>query len=102
MGIPQEHEVELLWGRLGKDNRYFLYNLADQFRPGDSFTIEEVAKLMKTTKGSVRARLMNIGRSMKSLGRNAPYLWDVNWEEGENVYDWDFDSHRAILRMVEG
>jgi hypothetical protein len=101
-GIPQEHEVALLFNRLGPDNREFLWRIADEFRPGDVFTLEEVATALQIPKGSVRARLMNIGRSLKSLGRHAPYLWDVSWDDGENSYEWDFDAHRAILRGVEG
>ena len=104
LGIEQEREVLLLWNRIGPDNKKFLYDIATEFRPGDSFTLEEVAAKLGMTKGSARARLMNLGRTMKSLAGDAPVLWDVQWDsyDGENSYDWDFDAHRAILKVVEG
>ena len=81
-----------------------LYDLAEEFEPGDQFTIEEAAKVLGVTKGSVRARMMNIGRSMKSLGAWAPQLWDVFWDDDArmNQYDWNPVDHRAILRAVQG
>jgi hypothetical protein len=104
LGIDQEREVRLLWNRIGPDNKKFLYDIATEFRPGDRFTLEEVAATLGMGKGSARARLMNLGRTMKSLAADAPVLWDVQWDsyDGENSYEWDFDAHRAILRVVEG
>jgi hypothetical protein len=102
--VPAETDVRRLWARLGPANREFLFDAAVAFEPGDSFTLDELAHELRTTKGSVRARLMNLGRSLKSLGPAAPDLWDVTWdEEGrENIYDWRYDAHVAIRRMGEG
>jgi hypothetical protein len=103
-GVDQEREVRLLWGRIGPDNKRFLYDIAREFRPGDVFTLEEVADQLGISKGSARARMMNLGRTVKALAGDAPVLWDVQWdsEDGENSYEWDFDTHRAILKVVEG
>lgn len=102
--IPQLVEVGRFWSRLGPANRDFLYQAAKAFPPGDVFSLDDLAKELGTTKGSVKARLMNFGRSMRSLGPAAPMLWDVDWDEsaGENIYDFDTDAHRAILGIVDG
>jgi hypothetical protein len=103
-GIPQHVEVAQLMGRLGSANQKLLVEVALNFDPTDTFTIEDMAELLKTTKESIRARLMNIGRSMRALGPLAPDLWSSDWdsEEGANVYQWDYDAHRALMRMIEG
>jgi hypothetical protein len=98
-GLPQEREIALLFRRLGQANQAFLWELAQTFRPGDAFSLEEAARQLGIRKESARARMANIGRSTKSMGANAPILWDVEWDDGENSYEWDFDSHRAILRL---
>lgn len=100
----EELTVSALWNRLGPDNRSLLYTLADEYEPGDTFTLEDAASSLGISKGSVRARLMNIGRSMKSLGGMAPDLWNVSWDEDArmNQYDWWPGAHRAVLRMAEG
>lgn len=103
--VPVEEQcVRALWGRLGPANRQFLYQLAVEYEPGDAFTIEDAANATGEGKGSVRARLMNLGRSVKSLGGLAPDLWDVSWDESArvNYYEWLPADHRAVLRVVEG
>ena len=96
---PEEHGVWLLMRRLGKENQGFLWAVAQDFRPGGSFSLDDMASAAGISKSSAHARLMNIGRSMKSLGPQAPRLWDVSWEETENSYEWDFDAHRALLKL---
>lgn len=100
----EEYAVRLLWTRLGSENRKLLYQTAKDFEPGDTFTLEELARGLSVSKGSIRARMMNLGRSMKALGGRAPDLWDVDWDgdAGVNLYEWRPASHRAILRIVEG
>ena len=104
--IPEdaEYQVAALFGRLGPGNKALLYDLADAFEPGDDFTLEEAADALKLSKGQVRARLMNIGRSLRSLGSRGPELWGVTWDHDArmNIYSWEPAPHRAILRMVRG
>jgi hypothetical protein len=99
-----EYEVAALFERLGPGNKGPLYNLAEAFEPDDEFTLEEAAAALRVPKGEVKARLMNIGRSLRSLGRSGPDLWDVTWDDEArvNTYQWDPRTHRAILRMVRG
>jgi hypothetical protein len=102
--IPEMDEVWRLWARLGPANQGFLYRAAEEFRPGEAFSLDDLADTLGMTKGTARARMMNIGRSLKSLGPRGPHLWHVDWdhEARENSYEWDFDAHRAVLRIVEG
>ena len=104
--IPEdaEYEVGALFERLGPGNKGLLYNLAEAFEPDEDFTLEDAAAALGVPKGEVKARLMNIGRSLRSLGRRGPELWDVTWDDEArvNTYQWDPRTHRAILRMVRG
>jgi hypothetical protein len=101
---PEEYAVRLLWERLGPKNREFLYAAATNFEPGDSFTLDDVAGALSIEKGAVRARMMNLGRSLKALRGQAPDLWDVDWDDEArmNQYTWLSPAHRAVLRIVEG
>jgi hypothetical protein len=74
------------------------------YPPGETFTLEDLANDFKTEKAAVRARLMNLGRSLKSLGPAGPELWDVFWDDDAraNVYEFDADAWRAIRAMKEG
>ena len=104
--IPEdaEYEVAALFERLGPGNKRLLYNLAETFEPDDEFTLDEAAAALEIAKGEVKARLMNIGRSLRSLGRRGPDLWDVTWDDEArvNIYQWDPRTHRAVLRVVRG
>jgi hypothetical protein len=73
--------------------------VAQDFKPGEQFSLEEMARSAGISKESARARLMNIGRSLKSLGPQAPFLWEVTWDESENTYEWDHDAHRALMKL---
>jgi hypothetical protein len=101
---PEEHEVRALWKRLGPGNREMLYELARNFDPSESFTLEDAADALGTKARSLRGRFMNLGRSITALGSAAPHLWDADWDPDEraNSYTWDTDAHRAVLRVVEG
>jgi hypothetical protein len=97
-----ERRVELLWKRLGIDNRVFLSFLAGAYPPGKEFTLSEAADTLNLAKGTIRARLMNIGRSQKSLGPDAPQLWQSTWDEegDENTYEWNPQEHQAVVRLA--
>jgi hypothetical protein len=101
--IPEEREVRLLLERLGKPNRHVLYQAAASFPPGDSFTLEDLSGELGEPVGSLRARLMNLGRTTKSLGSHAPDLFDVTWDDESrvNVYDWNPDAWRALMNTIE-
>jgi hypothetical protein len=101
--LPQEREVALLWNRLGRGNRKFLAETAEEFGPGDQFTLPELARRLQADTASLRARLMNLGRSTRSLGHDAPRLLKKDWDDavGQNIYEWDFDAHRAIQKMAQ-
>src|SRR4051794_5157640 len=75
----EAREVEALWKRLGPGTRELLVVCAQSFEPGVRFTLDEMADAAGTATGSVKARLMNIGRSLKSLGTDFTVLWDSEW-----------------------
>lgn len=112
-GLPSEQsaegseaaDVERLWDRLGLDNQKFLYELANDFPPGGQpFELDDVAQALGMTRMSARARIMNIGRSLKAMGAGAPGLWATraNPKTRRRAYTWNAEAHRAILRIVEG
>src|SRR5688572_22399336 len=68
VALPQGREVALLWKRLGAGNREFLGNLAVEYKPGETFTLGDVARDLRIKRGSARARMANIGRSLNALG----------------------------------
>jgi hypothetical protein len=103
--VPTEEEaMRALWARLGPENRNLLAGLATTYEVGETFTIEDAATSLGMSKGSLRARFMNIGRSLTSLGAMGPDLWDVDWDPDArmNIYDWNPATHRALIRIVEG
>jgi DNA-directed RNA polymerase specialized sigma24 family protein len=93
--------VALLWNRLGPENRNMLLSLAQAFGPNETFTLEDAAAALQTTKGSLRARIMNIGRSLKSLGAPGA-LWRRTWDDEAraNRYVWDNDVHEWLIEQV--
>src|SRR4051812_43540294 len=91
-GNPQQRGVGLLMRRLGSKNQNFLWQVAQDYQPGEAFSLEDMAGAAGISKDSARARLMNIGRSLKSLGPDAPTLWEVEWGDGGNSYEWNYDA----------
>lgn len=91
-----------LWKRLGAPNRAFLIAVANAFPSDQDFSLAEMATAAGTNKESVRARLMNIGRSIKSLGTDPQALWTITWQDEENSYRWDPAAREAILKLGEG
>ncbi len=89
-------EAEKLWGRLGPGNRDFLSVCAARFEPGERFTLEEMAEAVGASTGTVKARLMNIGRSLKAMGNDFTVLWDTDWGLISMTYSWRPDAHRVI------
>jgi hypothetical protein len=97
--------VERLWLRLGIDNQKFLYELAVDFSPDDPpFALSDAAARLDMSATSARARLMNIGRSVRAMGAAAPHLWIVerDTKTRRNTYTWDPQAHGTVLRIVEG
>jgi hypothetical protein len=90
-------EVETLWKRLGSGNRYFLIACARAFKPGEPFTLEQMAEAADAAPGSVKARLMNIGRSLKAMGNDFTVLWDSEWGMLEMRYLWRPVAHSVII-----
>ena len=98
-----QREVERLFGRLGKGNKQFLHELALAFSPATPFTLEDASERLGASTGTLRARLMNVGRSLKSMGNDFTLLWDTEWTlSGENRYTWRDDSHAHLLRLTAG
>lgn len=90
-------DVEALWKRLGAGNRNLLVACARSFEPGEKFTLEEMAKAVDAATGSVKARLMNIGRSLKSMGNDFTVLWDSEWGLINMTYAWRPVAHGIIF-----
>lgn len=86
--------------RLGIDNQEFLLLSAQSFAPGAEFTLAQLAEAADTTTGKARARLMNVGRSLKAIGgRNV--LWRTRWDEktGLTTYHWTAEGREAVLQV---
>jgi hypothetical protein len=93
---PVVGRLDLLWKRLGGPNRRFLFECANELGTRE-FTIEDMAEASGESEATVRARLRNLGRSLKSLGANAPLLWDSDWDGEQMVYTWDPETREALL-----
>jgi hypothetical protein len=93
-------EVERLWERLGKGNRHLLIACARKYTPGESFTLEQMAEAADAAPGSVKARLMNIGRSLKSMGNDFTVLWDSEWALINMTYSWRAVAHSVIVNKA--
>ena len=55
-----------------------------------------MAEALGSSGGTVKARLMNIGRSLKSMGNDFSVLWDSEWGAFHMTYSWREDAHRVI------
>lgn len=91
--------LDLLWERLGSANRTFLLYCADELGTRE-FTIEDMADAAGESEATVRARLRNIGRSLKSLGPNAPTLWETDWDGERQNYTFHVETRDALLAKV--
>jgi len=95
-------EIEALWNRLGAGNRHLLIACARAYEPGEDFTLEQMADAAGAAPGSVKARLMNIGRSLKSMGNDFTVLWDSEWRLINMTYSWRPVPHRIIISKATG
>lgn len=88
-----------LHGRLGEANRAFIRAFAIEFEPGEDFWLEDIAQAAKVDKKTARARLMNIGRSLKALGAR-DVLWETTWnpDDGATSYVWTYEGHKAVMQ----
>jgi hypothetical protein len=91
-----DYELEQLWRRLGPGNRYLLMACAERFQPGQLFDLDEMAEAAGASTGTVRARLMNIGRSLKSMGNDFTVLWDNQAGLLGAMYEWREGAHRFV------
>jgi hypothetical protein len=96
-----EQEVVGLWDRLGEDNRAFLVSLAREFPPPATFNVTAASERLGIAAGTYRARLMNIGRSLKSLGNDFTVLWDSDWDHWEMKYRWRSSANAMILELAK-
>ncbi len=92
-------DLIFLWERLGSVNRTFLLYCADELGTRE-FTIEDMADAAGESEATVRARLRNIGRSLKSLGPNAPTLWETDWDGERQNYTFHVETRDALLAKV--
>jgi hypothetical protein len=91
--------ARLLSRRLGEQNAELIRLSAEAFEPGEVFSLTDLAATAGVTTRTARARLMNVGRSLKSLdGRGV--LWTGQWddEEGQMAYSWTSEGREAVLR----
>jgi hypothetical protein len=91
--------IDRLWERLGGANRQFLTTSAEAFADGQEFNLEQLAELTGESLPSTRARIRNLGRSIKSLGDEAPKLFEQEWNESEGrmFYVMDPGTRQEIL-----
>jgi hypothetical protein len=85
--------------RLGIENQDLLLRSAEAFPPGVEFSLADLAEAAGITPGSARARLMNIGRSLKAIGgRNV--LWRARRDEKteQTIYHWTSEGRAAVLQ----
>jgi hypothetical protein len=96
-----QKRLDLLWERLGPGTRKFLLHCADELGTRE-FSVEDMSDAAGESEGAVRARLRNLGRSLKSLGPNAPTLWESYWDDEQMVYTFDSETREAILTKSVG
>jgi len=90
-----------LWNRLGEGNQAMLAQLADAFNPSEPFTLATALDVTDETEiASLRGRLMNIGRSLKSLGFDSSILWEITWADDANEYRWTPEAHSTIKTIA--
>jgi hypothetical protein len=105
--VPVDADVarlaRLLYNRLGEGNRDFVRAFALEFEPGEAFYLEDIARAAKVAPATARARLMNIGRSLKALG-GRDLLWETDWMEDEGLmtYEWTYEGHKAVMQEFGG
>jgi hypothetical protein len=96
-----EREVEELWKRLGAGNRELLVVCAARYQPGEQFTLDDMAEAVGASAGTVKARLMNVGRSLRAMGNDFTVLWDAEWNLINMTYSWRPAAHRIIREKAK-